>query len=371
MPSDSQLMQRALMLARKGVGWTSPNPAVGAVIVRRRKVLGEGYHHRAGAPHAEIEALRDARRRGHDVRGATMVVTLEPCCHHGRTPPCTEALLKAGLARVVIAMRDPNPKVAGKGLRQLKKAGVRVTLGTLEKQAQALNEIFSHWIATRRPYVALKMSISLDGKISPSRKERGKVFYLIGKPALKRVHQMRQQFDGICVGIRTILQDNPQLTTRLPGKGPWKHPRPVVLDSNARTPLHANILKRLKHRKPAIIVVGPRAPKARIAALKRKGADVIQVRLTKSGLDLRQMLRELGKRQVTSLMVEGGAQVATSFLSQKLLDRADFVVAPIILPGGVPMLRMTGKVMPKLRSSSTERVGRDLWVRGVPSAPAN
>lgn len=368
--TDLAMMRLALRLARRGFGTTSPNPMVGAVLVKVGQVIGRGWHRRAGGPHAEIEALRDAQKRGHDPRGGTLYVTLEPCSTHGRTPPCTDALAAAGLRRVVIGATDPNPKHRGRALRILRRAGITVVsldatgfgvprsrgeggvrhgnrlkaeLQTkLANDCARLNEAFNHWIVRRTPFVTVKAAMTLDGKIATA---SGKSKWITGEKARACGMQLRRGSDAILVGINTILADDPSLTVRSP-KSEVRSPKPgprlrrVVLDSLARSPLNARVV----NDGPAAlttIVVSKLAPKARVAALARR-VRVLVAPLAKRGshntrygarIDLRWLLRKLGSENVTSLLVEGGGEVNASFLLQNLAQRIAFFYAPKILGG--------------------------------------
>jgi len=319
-------MRRALRLAQKGYGTTSPNPMVGALLVKAGKVIGRGWHRRAGLPHAEIEALRDAEKRGHSARGATLYVTLEPCCTHGRTPPCTEAIQAAGLKRVVIGATDPNPHHAGKGFGILQRAGIQVVAGVLAEDCSLLNEGFNHWIVNRTPFVTVKAAMTLDGKIATA---SGESKWITGDPARIYGMKLRQGSDAILVGVNTILADDPSLTVR----GPKVEPRlrRIILDSQARTPPSAKVVND-EFAVLTTIVVSQHAPKSRRAAL-AKQVKVMVVPGKKGKIDLRWLLRKLGADQVTNLLVEGGGEVNASFLLGGLAQRVAFFYAPKILGG--------------------------------------
>ena len=321
--SDAQFMHLALRLARRGYGTTSPNPMVGAVLVKGGKIIGRGWHRRAGAAHAEIEALRDAQKRGHNPRGATLYVTLEPCCTHGRSPPCTEAIIAAGIRRVVIGATDPNPRHAGKGFEILKRAKIAVTHGVLADECSHLNEAFNHWIVHRTPFVTVKAAMTLDGKIATA---SGESKWITGEKARAHGMKLRHGSDAILVGINTILADNPSLTARS-----QKQLRRIVLDSMARTPLPAKVASD-DHAALTTIVVSKHAPKNRVAALAKR-VNVIVAPPANSKLDLRWLLKKLGAENVTSLLVEGGGQVNASFLLGGLAQRVAFFYAPKVLGG--------------------------------------
>ncbi len=329
--TDTGFMRLALRLARRGYGATSPNPMVGAVLVKGGKIIGRGWHRRAGGPHAEIEALVDAKRGGHNARGATLFVTLEPCCTHGRTPPCTDAIITAGIKRVVIGTVDPNPNHAGRGLGILKRAKIAVTaLPALADECADLNEVFNHWIVDRGPFVTVKAAMTLDGKIATA---NGESKWITGEKSRAFAMKMRQGSDAILVGVNTILADNPSLTFR--GHGPVaKHQenrlRRVVLDSMARTPLKARVVSD-EFAALTTIVVGRDAPRKRVNELSRRTNVLVAPGRTR--IDLRWLLKKLGAQNVTSLLVEGGGEVNASFLLGRLAHRVAFFYAPKILGG--------------------------------------
>jgi diaminohydroxyphosphoribosylaminopyrimidine deaminase/5-amino-6-(5-phosphoribosylamino)uracil reductase len=332
MASDIEYMRLALRLARRGLGGTSPNPMVGSILVKRGQIIGRGWHRCAGQAHAEIEALRDAERRGHSARGATLYVTLEPCCSHGRTPPCTKAILGAQIRRVVIGTIDPNPKHAGKGLAILRRAGLRVRQNVLAPECASLNESFNFWIVHRRPFVTVKTAMTLDGKIATS---SGESKWITSETSRVQAMKLRQGADAILVGINTILADNPSLTFRSTKKGPQsKVLKPllrIVLDTRARTPPDAKVVSD-RFAKFTTIVVGRNAPQKRLQLLARK-VPVIVARIRHDRIDLNWLLRKLGAEEVTSLLVEGGGEVNDAFLRAGLAQRVAFFYAPKILGG--------------------------------------
>lgn len=339
LPNLIENMRLAVRLARHGYGATSPNPMVGAVLVKDGKVIGRGWHRQAGGPHAEIEALRDAQKHGFKPKGATLYVTLEPCCTHGRTPPCTEAIIAAGLKRVVVGAVDPNPQHSGRGFNLLRCAGIAVVHGVLSAECVRLNEAFNHWIIHRTPFVTVKAAMTLDGKIATA---RGESKWITAGKARAYGMKLRQGSDAILVGINTILQDDPSLTFRRGSKSQGK-PRParlrrIVLDAMARTPLTARVV-RDEHAALTTIVVSRRAPRKRVTALARR-ANVLVAPLKQSAprsphstLDLPWLLRRLGAEDVTTLLVEGGGEVNASFLLGGLAQRVVFFYAPKVLGG--------------------------------------
>ncbi|HEV2209769.1 MAG TPA: bifunctional diaminohydroxyphosphoribosylaminopyrimidine deaminase/5-amino-6-(5-phosphoribosylamino)uracil reductase RibD [Verrucomicrobiae bacterium] len=333
MSADLAYMRQALRLARRGYGATSPNPIVGAVLVKGPRVLGQGWHHRAGEPHAEIEALQDAHSRGLPVRGATLYVTLEPCSTYGRTPPCTEAIVRAGLRRVVFGATDPNPCHCGRAAALLEREGIRVTGGVLAQACAELNEAFNHWIVHRTPLVTVKAAMTLDGKIATS---RGESKWITGASARAVAMKLRQGADGILVGINTVIQDNPWLTVRAGSPSArTKQNKPLrrfILDSQARTPLGARVVSD-SHAVLTTIFVGPRAPRARVAALEKRVRVVRAPEAREGWLDLGWVLRLLGKEEVLALLVEGGGEVNASFLLGGLAQRIAFFYAPMVVGG--------------------------------------
>jgi diaminohydroxyphosphoribosylaminopyrimidine deaminase/5-amino-6-(5-phosphoribosylamino)uracil reductase len=339
LPNLSENVRLALQLARRGYGATSPNPMVGAVLLKGGKIIGCGWHRRAGGPHAEIEALRDAQKRGHNFRGATLYVTLEPCSTQGRTSPCTAAIIAAGIKHVVVGAVDPNPKHSGRGFKILRRAGLVVTSGVLADECARLNEAFNHWIIHRTPFVTVKAAMTLDGKIATA---SGESKWITGGPARAYGMKLRQGSDAILVGINTILQDDPSLTVRVKMEnGKWRMAKPVrriVLDSMARTPPTAKVASD-QQAALTTIVVGRRAPRKRVAALARRVNVLVaprrnsSLRPPPSALDLRWLLRKLGAENVTSLLVEGGGEVNASFLLGGFAQRVAFFYAPKILGG--------------------------------------
>ncbi|MDH4226202.1 MAG: bifunctional diaminohydroxyphosphoribosylaminopyrimidine deaminase/5-amino-6-(5-phosphoribosylamino)uracil reductase RibD [Deltaproteobacteria bacterium] len=353
-----EFMREALELAIKGLGRTSPNPAVGAVVVRAGRVVGKGYHKKAGLPHAEVEAIRDAGIRA---KGADLYVTLEPCNHFGKTPPCTDAILTAGIKRVFTGAADVNPKVSGSGIRRLRRAGVKVVTGVLSDECSAINECYNKFIRKRVPYVMLKMAVSLDGKITyaPGSKKK----WISGETSRRLVHGLRDIYDCVLVGSGTVLKDDPKLNVRLV-KG--RDPKKAVLDESLCTPVNSEILKGER----CYIFTSPRLVSSkRAAGLTRRGAEVIGVPDVKNGLDIKAVLRELGRRGIVSVMVEGGARVAASFMASGSVDRMMVFVAPLVIGDGavsaVASLGMLGKAGVTLKDVSISTVGGDVLVEGV------
>ena len=320
---NEQYMRQALSIAEYAIGRTSPNPMVGAVIVSNGRVIGQGWHRLAGTPHAEINALQQA---GDLARDATMYVTLEPCSHYGRTPPCADAVIAAGIKKIVVAMNDPNPLVAGRGIKKLREAGIEVVEGVLAAEAARLNEIFIKYISTQMPFVLLKSAMSLDGKIAAY---TGHSQWITGPESRERVQKLRDCYDAILVGIGTVLADNPRLTTRLSYKG--KNPIRIIVDSMARTPLDAHVVT---DGLPTIIAVTPEAPNDRIQALNSFDTVEVFVANQKQGsVDLRQLFKALAQRSITSILIEGGGSINASALAENLVDKIYWFIAPKIIGG--------------------------------------
>ncbi len=368
-------MRQALALARRGYGQTSPNPMVGAVLVKRGRIIGRGWHRRAGGPHAEIEALQEAKKRALNPRGATLYVTLEPCCTQGRTPPCTRAIIAAGIKRVVAGATDPNPKHAGKGFRILRRAGIAAEcLGDqpaagarqMARECAQLNEIFNHWIVRGTPFVTVKAAMTLDGKIATA---TGESKWITGEMARARGMVLRHGHDAILVGVNTVLADNPGLTARgqsRSGAGRTPLRRRIILDSMARSPLSAQVVSD-EHAAATTIVVSRRAPARRVSALAKK-VSVITAPEVAGKLNLRWLLKRLGAESVAGLLVEGGGEVNASFLLGGLAQRVAFFYAPKILGGRDSRKAVAGDGARRLQDVLSlsevawQRLGPDLFL---------
>ncbi len=357
-------MRRALALAEKGRGKTRPNPLVGAVLVKNGRVVGEGYHKRAGGPHAEIHALRQAGARA---RGADLFINLEPCCHRGRTPPCTGALIEAGVRRVVVGQQDPNPQVAGRGQRALEKAGVMVERGLLQEDCERLNRAFSKYITTGMPWVVLKTAMSLDGKIAT---RSGESRFITGEAARRRVHETRAGIDAILAGTGTVIADDPTLTARLPGKKP-RAPIRVILDRTGRIPLRAKVFQNAGE-EGVLLATGPTFPPARKTRLEKMGVEIIPLKENKNGLDLNALMRELGRREIISVLAECGGTLAANLLARGLVDWLMVFIAPLIIGGERAPGPVGGQGANKLAHAliishpSATGVGEDWLIEGRP-----
>lgn len=352
-------MREALCAAQHAIGRTSPNPLVGAIVVREGRIVSVGWHRAAGTPHAEVHALNMA---GELARGATLYVTLEPCSHYGRTPPCVDKIIESGIARVVAAMSDPNPKVAGRGFDRLRQAGIAVEVGVLEDEARRLNEVFLKWITTGLPFVMLKTAMSLDGKIATS---AGQSKWITSDAARQRVHEWRDEYDAIMVGIGTVLADNPALTARL--DRPTRNPIRIIVDSRARTPLDSNVVS--DRQAKTIIAVTERAPKENIDRLRAEGIEIIS---TGEGdhVDLRRLLKELAAQEITSVMLEGGGTLNFSMLRAGLVDRINAFIAPKVIGGRTALTAVEGEGFTQLDQAvelinvETEMLGGDVLISG-------
>jgi diaminohydroxyphosphoribosylaminopyrimidine deaminase/5-amino-6-(5-phosphoribosylamino)uracil reductase len=317
-------MRMALRLAVGGMGSVEPNPAVGTVLVKNGHVIGRGWHKKFGGPHAEIEALSDCKKRGKDPAGATMYVTLEPCCHYGKTGPCTDAIIAAKIGRVVAAAIDPSKHANGQGLKRLRNAGIKTAVGVCENEARLLNAPFLKCASTEQCWVILKWAQSKDSKMAWTKKNRR---WISSKASRRDVHKIRRRVQAILVGIKTVLADNPLLTVR-PEKE--KQPLRIVLDTNLRIPLQCKLLKTVS-KAPVLVVTGKNTNPEKRKKLAEKGAEVVTVPMAKGRSDLKYLLKLLSKRGIAQLLVEGGAKVITSFLKQHLADEVVIYIAPKVL----------------------------------------
>ena len=356
--TDEKFMREALRIARNAEGRTSPNPLVGAVIVKDGKIIAEGWHRQAGTPHAEIHALNMA---GDLARGATLYVTLEPCSHFGRTPPCAQAIINAGISRVVAAMSDPNPKVAGRGFELLRAAGVEVEVGLLEAEARRLNEVFIKWITRRLPFVTMKFACTLDGKIATV---AGESQWISGSESRRFTHHLRDINNAILVGVGTVLADNPSLTTRfVEGKNPVR----VIVDSKARTPLESKVVTDKSAR--TILAVTENAPADKISALKSRGVEVITAGNSER-VDLESLMHALAEREITSVLVEGGGTIHFSLLRARLVDKVFAFIAPKIIGGSRALSAVEGAGFAKLSDAvelndiTATTLGEDILISG-------
>ncbi|MDX9972539.1 MAG: bifunctional diaminohydroxyphosphoribosylaminopyrimidine deaminase/5-amino-6-(5-phosphoribosylamino)uracil reductase RibD [FCB group bacterium] len=350
--TDEQYMQRALDLAEQGRGRTSPNPMVGCVVVRDGRIIGEGWHQKAGEAHAEVNAVEQAG----DITGATLYVTLEPCCHQGRTPPCLDLLLKHRPARVVVAMHDPNPKVSGESIFRLRDAGIAVDVGVGEEPARLMNEAFIKYITTRTPFVIAKVGMTLDGKIAT---RTGDSRWVTGEAARRRVHELRNEVDAILVGSRTVMTDDPSLTTRL-DDGDTKDPIRIILDADDYLDPNARVFH-TESKAPTWVVL----PEGRDF----QGADqVIRIRKTKRGVDMIDLMHELAKREVMTILIEGGGTTHATAFKSGVVDKIMFFVAPKIIGGRDAVTAVEGEGGEKMDDAilldrmTARPVGEDLLI---------
>jgi diaminohydroxyphosphoribosylaminopyrimidine deaminase / 5-amino-6-(5-phosphoribosylamino)uracil reductase len=356
---DEQWMRRALRLARRGRGRTSPNPMVGAVLVKRGRVLGEGFHARAGEAHAEMIALEKA---GAKAEGAILYLNLEPCTHYGRTPPCAPRVIKAGIKRAVIGMLDPNPRVKGRGVERLRRAGIEVKVGVLEEECLRLNEAFSKYIVSEEPFVTVKVASTLDGKIAT---RYGDSKWISGEASRRLVHRLRDEVDGILVGVDTIIRDDPFLTSRIRG---GRDPYRVVLDSRLRTPEKSKVIEVNPSR--TIIVTTESASKEKVEEFEKKGVRVLVLASKAGRVNLKTCLARLGELEMMSLMVEGGGRINGSFLDEGLIDKLLIFVSPKLIGDGHAPGIFGGRGFANLAKAvrieglRTRRVGEDILFEG-------
>lgn len=358
---DVYYMKRALELAAKGRGTTTPNPMVGAVIVKDGRIIGEGYHIRAGEGHAEVNAFRNALE---DVTGATMYVTLEPCSHYGKTPPCADKIIEKKIGRVVVAALDPNPLVAGRGIEKIRQAGIEVVTGVLAEESIKLNEVFMKYIVTKRPFVVFKAAMSLDGKIATS---TGESQWISCERSREEVHHMRHEYTGIMAGIGTVLADDPMLNCRIPD---GKQPIRIIVDSRLQIPEDSKLVESAAVY-PLIVATTKGCDSQKAVRLKEKGVQICEISEDEKGhVDLEQLMERLGELKVDSILLEGGGQLAEGALSAGIVDKVQFYIAPMIIGGGASKTPVEGdgvfnlKDAWKLKDMTSEVVGSDLKITG-------
>ena len=357
---DEKYMKRAINLAKRGSGWVNPNPMVGAVLVSDGQIIGEGCHEYLGGAHAEVNAIQRATG---PVAGSTLYVTLEPCCHQGKTPPCTDLIIKERISRVVVGTYDPNPLVSGKGISQLKSAGIFVESGVMEEQSIRMNEVFNKYIRTRLPFVVLKSAMTLDGKIATVTNASR---WITGETSRRMVHRFRQQLSAVMVGVDTVLFDDPLLNIRL--KGTWKNPLKIIADTHGRIPLEANVLK--NDPQLTIIATTGLADKAKLKAIERLGAQVLICPLKNKRVDLGFLMYSLGAVDIDSVMIEGGSTLAFSALQEGIVDKVITFIAPKILGGANAPTSVGGMGIGKMEDAlklynmKATRVGEDIMVEG-------
>ena len=359
----NKFMKLALELASRGKGATSPNPMVGAVLVRNGKIVGKGYHRKAGSLHAEVVAIKDSRGKA---KGATLFVNLEPCVHYGKTPPCCDEIIRARISKVVIGMKDPNPLVNGKGIRKLKIHGIEVEVGVMEKEAEELNEAFIKSIKTGTPFVIMKSAMSLDGKIAT---RSGQSKWLTSKESRKFVQELRLGVDGIMVGIGTILKDDPRLSLRIK-KREVNPPAKIIVDSQLKIPLRAELFSSKPDSEIIIATTASNGNERKLRKLRKMGAEIIQTRSRGGRVDLQELMKELCRKGLRSILLEGGAELNASAINEGIVDKVFYFYAPILIGGrnakgtiggeGITKLQDAGKIDIK----EIKKIGKDLLVIG-------
>ena len=360
--NKEEYMRLAIRLAKKARGRTSPNPLVGALVVKEGEVVGKGFHQKAGEPHAEINAINNA---GGKARGGELYINLEPCNHYGRTPPCTKTIIDSGIKRVFVGMEDPNEVVAGSGIQCLKDNGIYVQTGILREECQRLNETYIKYITEKRPFVILKSAASLDGKIAT---RVGDTRWITNEKSRAFLHRLRNDVDGILVGIGTIMADDPELTTRLNGRK-GKDPVRIIVDSRLKIMLRAKVLNP-ESKAGTIIATTELAHKEKIKKLEELGARVLIVGSKENRVDLRELMYELGKLEITSLLIEGGAEINASSLGSGIVDKVLFFYAPKIIGGADALGMVGGEGVEKLHDAinlkniRVRRLGDDILVEG-------
>ncbi|WP_196593229.1 bifunctional diaminohydroxyphosphoribosylaminopyrimidine deaminase/5-amino-6-(5-phosphoribosylamino)uracil reductase RibD [Pectinatus sottacetonis] len=362
MNRDEKYMQAAIQLAQNALGRTSPNPMVGAVIVKDGRIVGCGWHKKAGTPHAEIHALNAA---GNLAKGATIYVSLEPCSHFGRTPPCCDAVIKAGIKKAVVAMTDTNPKVSGRGIRKMREAGLEVVTGVLENEARQLNEVFFKWIEKKLPFITIKTAMTLDGKTATV---TGQSKWITSDISRQYGYKLRDINDAIMVGINTIISDDPSLTTHSIEGG--KNPIRIILDSTGRIPLTSAVLT--DNKAPTIVAVTQNAPEEKINILNNNGIDVIKTTADENNhVSIRELLTKLAQKDICSILVEGGATLTGSLIKEKLADKAYFFIAPKLIGGKTAKSAIEGPGIGNLtdavqlkRASAEILPGNDILIKG-------
>lgn len=353
-------MHRAIELAYKGAGYVSPNPMVGAVIVKNGKIIGEGYHQKYGSNHAEVNALLNSTE---DVTGADMYVTLEPCSHYGHTPPCAKTIVESKIKKVYIGSFDPNPKVAGRGIEILKNGGVEVETCVMENECNAINPIFFKYIKTKLPYVVMKSAMTLDGKISAY---TGDSKWVTNEKSRQLVHQLRHKLKGIMVGINTILTDNPQLNCRIEN---CVNPIKIIVDSNLKIPLNSNVLK-LENNNKCIVATTTNCDKNKKEQLIRKRIIIIETKPVDNKVDLNELMFKLGEMEIDSILLEGGGSLNFSMLQNKLVDKVMFFIAPKIIGGHKAKTPVEGFGIPimndaiNIKNIKLKNIGTDILIIG-------
>lgn len=355
--NDIDYMKKAISLAKRGEGFVNPNPMVGAVIVKDNEIIGEGYHKIYGDLHAERNALANCIKSPVD---STIYVTLEPCCHYGKTPPCTEAIIKSGIKKVVIGSFDPNPMVAGKGIQCLKKAGIEVVEGFMKEECDEINEVFFHYITKKIPYVVMKYAMTMDGKIATS---TGESKWITGEKARKNVHELRHKYSGIMVGVGTVIKDNPMLNCRLDN---MKNPIRIICDTNLRTPIESNIVTTSKEIET--IIATSSNEESLLKLYKDKGCRIVKVSKKDEVLDLKELMNKLGELNIDSILLEGGGTLNWSALNSGIVNKVQVYIAPKIFGGknaktpveGLGIKEISKEI--KLKNKVIKNIGDDILI---------
>nr|WP_302598676.1 bifunctional diaminohydroxyphosphoribosylaminopyrimidine deaminase/5-amino-6-(5-phosphoribosylamino)uracil reductase RibD [uncultured Cellulosilyticum sp.] len=357
---DQYYMTKALALAKLGEGRVNPNPMVGAIIVKDNKIIGEGYHMAYGQAHAEVNAFKNCNE---SAEGATLYVTLEPCSHYGKTPPCVELVIREKVSHVVIGSLDPNPLVAGRGIRKLQEAGIAVTVGVLEKECHRLNAVFMKYIVTKMPYVVMKTAMSLDGKIATA---TGQSKWITGEEARCDVHRLRNKLMGIMVGSRTAILDNPFLTCRIEG---GRNPIPIVVDSQLQLSLKSHLVQNAMTNQ-LIVATTSRAPEAKKEILKKAGVQIIETKAKENHVDLKELMKKLGEQGIDSILLEGGATLNAAALQSGIVDAVKCYISPKIIGGETAKTPVEGKGIYNLEDAirlenlEVSKLGEDFCMTG-------
>jgi diaminohydroxyphosphoribosylaminopyrimidine deaminase/5-amino-6-(5-phosphoribosylamino)uracil reductase len=370
MDVDVKIMNEAITLAEKGRGWVNPNPLVGSIIFKDGRIIGRGYHKRYGFDHAEVEAVKDALKKGFSVEGGRMYVTLEPCSHHGKTPPCAEFIVRSGIKEVVIGMKDPNPKVCGGGIKVLNEAGIDVKIGVLAEQVARQNEVFLKQIITHLPFITLKIAASIDGKISSA---LNGFRYITCDESRRIVHRLRYESDVVMTGVGTVLADDPMLDCRLE-INEHKNPVRAVMDTNLRIPLSSKVVKTASEIRTIVFTRNDNLDSRRVIDLESYNVEVVGINETDGGLNLVNALSYLWEQQLTAVMVEAGSKLLSSFIATGLFDKIIYFIAPKFLgvEDSLPILdpnRVLNLSTPvELLIGYIEKVGQDIMVEAYPAA---
>ncbi len=354
-------MEQALDLAEKGKCYTSPNPMVGAVIVKNGKVIGSGYHEVCGGNHAEVNAIESAIE---SVEGSTIYVTLEPCSHHGKTPPCADRIIKEKISKVVIAALDPNPQVAGRGVEKLRNAGIEVEIGVLEEESIVLNEVFMKYIIDKEPFVLMKTAMSLDGKIAT---KTGESKWISSEDSRNEVQELRRYLSGIMVGIGTVLADDPELTCRIDEK---KNPIRIIVDSKLRIPLHAKVLKNQDKAKTIIATTKEMKKSQQALEIEKLGIEILYISNMNGKVNLKELVKELGNKNIDGILLEGGANLNYSAVESGIVDKVIAYIAPVIIGGEESKTPVAGAGISKLKDAiklkniTFSKIGEDIKIEG-------